>query len=346
MRSSCMTPQSLLSGRRTGIRQSASGTCAVRCTSSSSRRGKSVTGHGTKNPQGLPATRCDRRRLPLLTWSGFPTATPDPSTSAGRVPCQSLDKIASVKGDITWKSAVSGVLSRLPIEFTLDDVNRYRDELGALFPQNRHVEPKIRQTLQILRDRGTLEFLGGGHYRKRGSSSHFSCLIDTSLAKNYKSRSQIARAIIEPWAEYNLYCLECPSDDISALPNNTKVADLRCPKCETTYQIKSSNGRFGTRVHGADYRSYLLAAETKSFPNLLLVEWDSRFSCVFVVRAIQGAAISADRIVPRNPLSDRARRARWRGCTIDVSGLSTTELVVPELRDPEDCRADWRAQRE
>lgn len=250
-----------------------------------------------------------------------------------------------MKGDITWKSAVSDVLSRLPLEFSLDDVNQYQRELAALFPQNNHVEAKIRQTLQILRDRGTLEFLGGGRYRKRGSPPHFSCLIDTSPAEKYKSRSQIARVIIEPWAEYNLYCLECPSDDISALPNNTAVADLRCPKCETTYQIKSSDGRFGNRVQGADYKAYHLAAEAKSFPNLLLVEWDSRFSCVFVVRAIQGAAISEDRILPRNPLSASARRHGWRGCTIDVSGLSTVGLVEPELRDPEDCREDWRTQR-
>ncbi len=284
--------------------------------------------------------------MPTAVATSFLVATPDRSTSVGRVPCRYPDKIASVKGDITWKSAVSDVLSRLPAEFSLDDVNRYQGELAALFPQNSHVEAKIRQTLQILRDRGVLEFLGGGHYRKREVPARFSCLIDTSLAQKYKSRSQIARAIIEPWAEFNLYCLECSSDDISALPNNTKVADLRCPKCETTYQIKSSDGRFSNRVHGADYKSYLLAAEAKSFPNLLLVEWDSRFSCVFVVRAIPGAAISEDRIVPRNPLSENARRAGWRGCTIDVSGLSMTGLVVPELRDPEDCRADWRAQRQ
>ena len=30
---------------------------------------------------------------------------------------------------------------------------------------NRHVRPKIRQQLQVLRDLGLLDFLGGGSYR-------------------------------------------------------------------------------------------------------------------------------------------------------------------------------------
>jgi hypothetical protein len=250
-----------------------------------------------------------------------------------------------MRGEATWKSAVSGVLGRLPKEFTLADVHQHNGELSRLFPQNRHVDAKVRQTLQILRDRGELEFLGGGRYRKRLATPHFSCLIDMTAAGGYKSKSQIARVVIEPWAEYNLYCLECSSDDISALPNNTKIADLRCPLCNTAYQVKSTNGRFADAVHGADYKAYAAAAEQGVFPNLVLVEWDSRFSCVFVVRAIQGKAITESRVIPRNALSENARRAGWRGCTIDVSGLPAVGLVTPQLRDPSDCRADWEAQR-
>ena len=40
------------------------------------------------------------------------------------------------------------------------------DNLSRLHPANRHVRDKIRQQLQILRDLGLLEFLGGG-YRLR-----------------------------------------------------------------------------------------------------------------------------------------------------------------------------------
>lgn len=50
-------------------------------------------------------------------------------------------------------------------EFTLDEVYAFEARLSALYPANRHVRPKIRQQLQVLRDRGWLEFAGAGRYR-------------------------------------------------------------------------------------------------------------------------------------------------------------------------------------
>jgi type II restriction enzyme len=50
-------------------------------------------------------------------------------------------------------------------EFTLNDVYAFERRLGNLHKDNRNVRPKIRQQLQVLRDRGVLEFLGRGRYR-------------------------------------------------------------------------------------------------------------------------------------------------------------------------------------
>jgi type II restriction enzyme len=50
-------------------------------------------------------------------------------------------------------------------EFTLAEVYAFAPRLGRLHPQNRNVEPKIRQQLQRLRDLGFVEFLGEGSYR-------------------------------------------------------------------------------------------------------------------------------------------------------------------------------------
>jgi type II restriction enzyme len=50
-------------------------------------------------------------------------------------------------------------------EFTLAEFyERFEEELGARHPANRNVEPKIRQQLQVLRDRGVLWFLARGRY--------------------------------------------------------------------------------------------------------------------------------------------------------------------------------------
>jgi type II restriction enzyme len=50
-------------------------------------------------------------------------------------------------------------------EFTLEDVYSFEQDLAAIYPNNRHVRPKIRQQLQVLRDNGWLIFEGRGTYR-------------------------------------------------------------------------------------------------------------------------------------------------------------------------------------
>lgn len=51
-------------------------------------------------------------------------------------------------------------------EFGLDELYSFDAELERKYPGNRNVRPKIRQQLQLLREKGYLEFLGGGRYRR------------------------------------------------------------------------------------------------------------------------------------------------------------------------------------
>ena len=50
-------------------------------------------------------------------------------------------------------------------EFILEDIYNFENELSALHPENKHIKDKIRQQLQILRDRGYLDFVSRGYYR-------------------------------------------------------------------------------------------------------------------------------------------------------------------------------------
>lgn len=52
-----------------------------------------------------------------------------------------------------------------PLHFSLADAYSLEPHLAHLHPANRHIRPKIRQQLQILRDLDLLDFLGGGNYR-------------------------------------------------------------------------------------------------------------------------------------------------------------------------------------
>ena len=51
-------------------------------------------------------------------------------------------------------------------EFYLKDVYRFENKLKDKFPNNNFVKDKIRQQLQVLRDKNIIEFLGNGHYKK------------------------------------------------------------------------------------------------------------------------------------------------------------------------------------
>lgn len=51
-------------------------------------------------------------------------------------------------------------------EFTLNQMYQFEQILASKYLNNHHIKDKIRQQLQILRDKGILEFLGNGRYRK------------------------------------------------------------------------------------------------------------------------------------------------------------------------------------
>ena len=51
-------------------------------------------------------------------------------------------------------------------EFTLKDMYNYVEILQRKHIYNNHIEAKIRQQLQFLRDKGFIEFIERGRYRK------------------------------------------------------------------------------------------------------------------------------------------------------------------------------------
>lgn len=154
----------------------------------------------------------------------------------------------------TWKDAVRGIVQTLPREFSLSEVLARHDELQRRFPNNRFIDAKIRQSLQLLRDQGLLRFVRPGRYEREDIPPVFSPLVDFSIAAPFISAAQAMRVALETWASFNLYCLDCASDALDRLPNNTPVADFKCHVCERSYQLKAKDGRFGLRITGAAYQ--------------------------------------------------------------------------------------------
>ncbi|MBA7624513.1 Type-2 restriction enzyme DpnI [subsurface metagenome] len=65
----------------------------------------------------------------------------------------------------TWTDDVWEVIKLLPDSFTLGDIYEERKYLKKHHPHNKHIKAKIRQQLQVLRDKGLIEFKGAGCYR-------------------------------------------------------------------------------------------------------------------------------------------------------------------------------------
>ena len=66
-----------------------------------------------------------------------------------------------------WIMDVMRCIDRIASEiFSLEDMYCFADELSAKHTDNHNIEAKIRQQLQFLRNKGFIEFLGGGTYRK------------------------------------------------------------------------------------------------------------------------------------------------------------------------------------
>jgi type II restriction enzyme len=50
--------------------------------------------------------------------------------------------------------------------FNLDEIYKFEQKLITKYPNNNFIKDKIRQQLQILRDKGIIEFIGRGQYKK------------------------------------------------------------------------------------------------------------------------------------------------------------------------------------
>ncbi len=72
------------------------------------------------------------------------------------------EKEITAKG---WLLDIMNYVEKLPSkEFSLEDVYAFENVLAQKHPDNKHIKDKIRQQLQVLRDKGYLHFTARGQY--------------------------------------------------------------------------------------------------------------------------------------------------------------------------------------
>jgi hypothetical protein len=240
---------------------------------------------------------------------------------------------------VPWPVAVSFLIRPLGDSFVLADVYALADPLRSAFPQNQHVEAKIRQSLQILRARGRIAFEGHGHYRKLVADIRPSVNLDFAEAANYTSRSQVARVAVEAWAATNVACNRCKSP-LLLVPNNSKLLDAVCRKHQHEVQVKGVSGPAPDRLLTAAYGPMAERLVNGTLPDYLIVSYDRLREAVILAEFIDGRTIDHTRLRARTALSQDAKRAGWIGSTIDLNGLCRDVVVGPSLH-PEIER--WRS---
>lgn len=67
--------------------------------------------------------------------------------------------------------------------------------------------------------------------------------LNLNLAEGYKSKSQIARRLIEDWVLKNSYCPNCGYNPLREFENNRPVADFFCKVCIEEFELKSKGGK-------------------------------------------------------------------------------------------------------
>nr|WP_299203254.1 DpnI domain-containing protein [uncultured Brumimicrobium sp.] len=146
--------------------------------------------------------------------------------------------------------------------------------------------------------------------------------LDLSLAKQYKSKSQISRVLTENWLKVNSYCPNCNEPYLSEFENNRPVADFYCKKCNEEYELKSKNGhKIGGQIVDGAYDTMIERINSDTNPSFFFLTYDNKSWMVNNLIIIPKHFFVTDIIIKRKPLSLKAKRAGWTGCNINLERI-------------------------
>lgn len=168
--------------------------------------------------------------------------------------------------------------------------------------------------------------------------------LPTQFGEGYKSASQLARRITEPWGADHLFCCACTSDRLDAEKANAQVSDFLCPQCIERYQLKSHGKKLGTGIVGSNYQKMLDAILGDKTPHFFLLHYQLPEWMVRNLLFIPRFAISPSVITKRKPLSAAARRSNWTGYVLNVRLIPDSARISVITEGVEADRRDIRAQ--
>ena len=152
----------------------------------------------------------------------------------------------------------------------------------------------------------------------------------------WKNNSRIIGKAAEKYCYDHINCLVCNSSHWYECQTNEKSKDLICIQCNKKYQIKCKNITQKEHTNivknkifktlGAEYKTtlnsvkqnidYIIILYDKITYNIIdILHIDSKF----IIIKDDGFC---DNIIPRKPLSEKARRKGWQGCYLLFTNFS------------------------
>ena len=141
--------------------------------------------------------------------------------------------------------------------------------------------------------------------------------FNQSLAKNYKSPSQIIRVLSEDWVAKQSYCPNCDAEPLAEFANGKPVADFYCSNCDEEYELKSKKAKLSNIINDGAYNTMIQRINSKNNPSFFFLTYSPEYK-VNNFLIIPKHFFKPDMIVKRKPLSATAKRAGWVGCNIDL----------------------------
>ncbi|MGP9688601.1 DpnI domain-containing protein [Psychrobacter sp. AOP22-C1-C5] len=141
--------------------------------------------------------------------------------------------------------------------------------------------------------------------------------FDQSLAKNYRSPSQIIRVLSEAWVAHQSYCPNCNAEPLFEYANNQPVADFYCSNCDEQYELKSKQGKISNVINDGAYKTMIERINSTNNPSFFFLTYSKELT-VNNFLIIPKQFFTSDIIIQRKPLSVTAKRAGWVGCNINL----------------------------
>ena len=144
--------------------------------------------------------------------------------------------------------------------------------------------------------------------------------LDYSLCEGYKSNTQKMRVVTEKWVEQNMFCPICGRPHLHHYTANKPVADFCCEDCHNDFELKSKNQMaLGKVINDGAYDTMMERLNDLHNPNFLFMTHTDEYVRNFIL--IPNHFFTPEIIIKRKPLSDKARRAGWVGCNINIADI-------------------------